>query len=375
MPDLDTDLREIADALVADPPDVPEWPLGASVVSLDGPPRRWLVPVAAAAAVVALGAGALAVVAGRDGPDPAPLNSSPTPSTRQRPPTPYAALRPTAFPVVDDPALAGANPWGSYAQVDFENQRRVAAVVARREGDRLVDAVVVTVEPGEAAAATMDDPATTAPAEQSATTIWGRPATVSVEPGRRGPTTVVLAGSPSMSFSGGDPLAFLERAQAEQIRAEIAPTSSGAPELTLEIGNLPDGYEVIAGPEPRALVSVEASLAVGGTATTEGSGIFVGVADPVIDAAAYDTLAAVDINGASGWITTSRGYEVMWKVDDHTFVSVAGNDSRAEALALARSIRFVDEAAWQARYDVAEPEFHDEARTDVTVPVSTVLGD
>jgi hypothetical protein len=357
MTDPDTQLRRIAEALVAAPPDVPDWPLDAPLVSLGSPPRRWLVPAIAAATITAAGAGTLVWSAGRGDPERAPLNSPPPP-TSSLPATPSAVQRPTAFPVVDDVALEGAEPRGSYSQLGFDNPRSVSALIARPVGDRLVDAVAIAAEVPSDGKVSVDTPPPTSAASDSNTVVWGRPAEVSIEPGPQGPTSVVVEGEPALSFRGADPMRFLDSALPDTVRAELV--EGADPDVTLHIGSLPDGYELIAGPEPLALGSIQASLSVGGTATTEGSGIFVGVADPRIEVTVYEPLVAVDVNGADAWMTTRRGFAVMWKVDDRTWVTVAGNESRAAALELARAVSFVDEATWRERYDVAEPGFPDE---------------
>lgn len=78
--------------------------------------------------------------------------------------------------------------------------------------------------------------------------------------------------------------------------------------------------------------------------------------NPLPALAIVGTLTPVDINGLSGWISSTAGNAVIWEPEPGTFATVAGTPSPDEALAIARSVRFVDEATWQQFYDVAPPD-------------------
>ena len=65
-------------------------------------------------------------------------------------------------------------------------------------------------------------------------------------------------------------------------------------------------------------------------------------------------LLRTDVLGIDAW---ANGDTLMWKVSHTTWALVTGAGSLDAALDLAGSLQFVEEAAWQERYDVEPPEF------------------
>jgi hypothetical protein len=126
----------------------------------------------------------------------------------------------------------------------------------------------------------------------------------------------------------------------------------------LEVGNLPNGYDRIVDPFIEPLGVITASISVGNTQTTEGHFVGVELTNPLAYTAAYsDNLAAVDINGHQGWISSASGNSLTWEPVPGTFATVGGTTSPDESIALARSIQFVDRTTWQTFYAVDDPNF------------------
>ncbi len=102
---------------------------------------------------------------------------------------------------------------------------------------------------------------------------------------------------------------------------------------------------------------IDARIGVGNTETTEGTGVFVELRNLVPVYASIGPLQAVDINGKPGWINAGHGYVVIWEPVAGTFASVGGAATSSEAIAIARSVRFVDETTSQHFYNVDDPIF------------------
>ncbi|MFN3258114.1 MAG: hypothetical protein ACE37B_20740 [Ilumatobacter sp.] len=331
------------------------------------PSRIWLF-AGAAAAVTILVVGLLAVQRPADAPAPAQQPATTTPATTatpsQVPALPASALAPDQFGVVSDSwptAPTASAMWGG--QLGWDNATAAEALVARRDGDLLRDGIALSVRSDASSDQLRGTP-------QQAT-VAGVPVEIYVENGSPAITTVVLPGTPTVTVSGLDPISFLEAAGEFPVYGQRVDDDG---EVTFGIGQLPDGYEVIAPPERLPLGSLNAFTRARDGVGVDGDGItvWVEVRNPLIVYAQAGDLQQVDINGTGGWLyDQGPASNVMWQASDTTWANVGGASSADVAMEFARSIEFVDEATWTERYDVAQPAFptRDEA---LSAPVSTL---
>jgi hypothetical protein len=331
------------------------------------PSRIWLF-AGAAAAVTILVVGLLAVQRPADAPTPAEQPATTTASTTTAPSQVTAlsagALAPDQFGVVSDswPTAATASAmWGG--QLGWDNATAAEALVARRDGDLLRDGIALSVS--------SDGTRDQFRGVPQQATVAGVPVEVYVENGSPAITTVLLPGTPEVTASGLDPIAFLEAAGGFPVYGQRVDDDG---EVTFGIGQLPDGYEVIAPPARLPLGSLNAFTRADDGNGVDGDGItvWVEVRNPLIAYAEVGDLQQIDINGTGGWLY-DRGpaSNVMWQVSDITWANVGGASSADVAMEFARSIEFVDEATWTERYDVAQPAFPTR-EAPLSAPVSTL---
>jgi hypothetical protein len=336
-----------------------------------GRSRFWLF-AGAAAAVTILVVGLLAVQRPAGAPVPAQQPETTTASTTtmpsQVPALPASALTPDQFGVVSDswPTAGTASAmWGG--QLGWDNATAAEALVARRDGELLRDGIALSVSSDGSSGQLRGTP-------QQAT-VAGVPVEVYVENGSPAITTVVLAGTPTVTASGLDPISFLEAAGGFPVYGQRVDDDG---EVTFAIGLLPDGYEVIVPPARLPLGSINAFTRAsdgdggGGGGGGDGVTVWVEVRNPLIAYAQVGDLQQIEINGTDGWLyDQGPGSNVMWQVSASTWANVGGASSADGAMEFARSIEFVDEATWTERYDVAQPAFPTRDAA-VSAPVSTL---
>lgn len=337
-------------------------------------PGRWWILTSAAAAVI-LVVGLVAAQRPDDAPVPAqqpisPRTIAPADSSAVDVPSlpSAAALRPDRFGVVTDawPTAATATAsWGG--QVGWQNPTVAEALLARPDGDALRDGVALTVR--------SDTPSSDSfPGTPQHATVAGLDVEVYVEPGSHAITTVVLPGTPTVSVSGLDPVAFLEAAGGLPVVGERIDDDG---EVTFAIDDLPAGYEAVVPPTRLPLGSVDASTRAADGDGADGILVWVQVRNPLIAYGQVGDLEQVDINGSVGWLRDrGRGSSVHWQVSNTTWASVAGASTVDDALSFARSIEFVDEATWTERYGVPESDFptRDQSLGMDTAPPFTASG-
>lgn len=304
--------------------------------------------VTAAAVLTGMGLFGLVIANRATIDEPKPPSASPVSATSEP-----AAPEPAVFPIVGE--HVEPNDFGSFNLVGRENPERINALVARRDGNVLSDGLWITMTSTAPADA---PPLGTAPAEavgEQAFEIHGRTAEVWTEPFEVPVQHVRFNGDPILEVAGVDALAFMQAAGPDAIRMV---STEAEPPFALQVGNLPVGYDLIIEPFRERLGSLEASIAVGNTETTEGGYVGVRLTNPLAVRAAYnDTLTAVDINGQPGWLGSASGNYVIWEPAPGTYAIAGGTNSPDESIALARSVLFVDRATWQTFYDVADPNF------------------
>jgi hypothetical protein len=331
------------------------------------PSRFWLF-AGAAAAVTILVVGLLAVQRPADAPAPAQQPATTTASTTatpsQVPALPASVLAPDQFGVVSDSwptAPTASAMWGG--QLGWDNATAAEALVARRDGGLIRDGIALSVS--------SDGTRDQFRGVPQQATVAGVPVEIYVENGSPAITTVVLPGTPEVTASGLDPIAFLEAAGGFPVYGQRVDDDGG---VTFGIGQLPDGYEVIAPPARLPVGSLNAFTRADDGDGVDGDGItvWVEVRNPLIAYAQVGDLQQIDINGTDGWLY-DRGpaSNVMWQVSDITWANVGGATSADVAMEFARSIEFVDEATWTERYDVAQPAFPT-SDPALSAPVSTL---
>jgi hypothetical protein len=125
--------------------------------------------------------------------------------------------------------------------------------------------------------------------------------------------------------------------------------------VVLDVGDLPDGLEVVV-PPARAAVAV-AETYVDSAASELFALAETGVGPPLLAAAlAGGTTRPVDVDGAPGYVTVSEGRTlVAWTAADGVDVAITVAADEEDALAVAAGIELVDEATWRATYPDVEP--------------------
>ena len=314
-------------------------------------PQRRLLPIATAAAITAAGITGLVLSrpSGRDDVatiPPAVIDETPS-------------SRPDLYPLIEglaDDAIAedfldpsweghGAAPTAAALIGQVDDDGRVLSVLVVRAGLR----AALPSAAGEATrvfgvAGTLYESTETG----TQTVYWGTP-----------PYFNLLDGLPYLSvtgqppIAGADPVSFLAAAEPEF--ASFTAIEEDGP-LRMAIGNLPPGYELLAGPQSLS------QQPMSGTLRTSLNGPFVQVFafNPLIEYDHVGALEPIDIHGRSGWVSDS-GNSVVWQVDDNTWARAVASNADGDAVAFAESIRFVDRAEWVDRYNPqpvsTNPEF------------------
>lgn len=313
--------------------------------SAGGGPRRPRALALAAATMLVVGAGAIgALVLVHEKPAP-PVQQSPVDEPDALPTTP---LRPDVFPIIPDSfprADAASAMYGG--QIGWGSEG-AGALVARRLNDGIADGIRLSV------VATSDSTAYASGAAEKLT-IAGTEVDVYTEGGTPIQKTVVARGALAYVAWGLDPVGFLEAAGGFPISgARVVGDGS----VTFEVSALPAGYELVVPPGRYPFGSISASTRVPDGDGGDGIAVWVDVQNSLLSSASAGNLAAVEINGTKGWARdVGRGSTVVWPVSATTWAMVAGASSLDDALALARAVSFADEATWQARYGVVEPEY------------------
>lgn len=321
--ELDDGLSDIARALVAEAPDVPVFHRAAGLqLSAAGRSTAWRA-LAAATVIAVAGAGGLYLLRDRDDTD----------DTATIPVVPGDINWPALLPIVE----GGAD--GYVYAFPIDSFRVAQATLAKHVDGALVDPVVVEV--GTDYEATHGGP-DREPADIVG--VFGRTAHVYTSLDDLTPLAVVIGEDPYVAVSGVDPMAFLNRADEDFVRYDVP--DDGGP-ISLEFGELPEGYEVIYNePEPdeaTAFVWMDVT-----SSSSEEVFVTVGVGPVMIGRDA----APVDVNGTTAWLSTDGAHsDVTWPVEGETFATVRAN-SPVETLDIARSLQFVPLDEWAAHYDV-----------------------
>jgi hypothetical protein len=312
-------------------------------------PRGTLVLVAAA--VVALVIGALVLTPRWQEPE-APAGSIPVPTTSLvRAAGDQWAARPLLFPAVpgDDPRFQNAS--GNYAgRSGLESVSIASALISRVDAGVMVDAVWLRVfaEPPVATfAGSRSEPVTIDGLEFERITDTGfRLDHVPI-------ITLLRRGTPTIAVSGFDPAALVEAVGLPVIDASVSTDGRAG----FVLGRLPAGYEVIVEPAAGPLGSWTPQLLVG-DATGEQPSVEVTLDSQLPFAAMADQQHAVDVNGVRGWINSRDAYSLQWPLDDGSWASAVAFTEN-DTIDLARSVEFIDESTWQARYVTEDVHFFD----------------
>lgn len=349
---LDHELSAIARALVADAPDA--LPFSGGSRSPGTQHHRGM--LVAAAAIAAVGAVGVLAVSSPDGAD----RLTPSDAIESGVPGDDLVTMPALYPVIDDLPDSG------FAHVLADELGRLggqgpqAAAVVGKVGDDGSISSTLTIaaglqfadqgEPTDStsvfgvAASVFDESEVGGPAGRR-TVAWGTPPLFASEAGL--PFLAVI-GQPAIA--GADPIDFL--AAVDPSFATFTAGSATGP-VDVQIGDLPDGFRLLAGPESIGRQPWIAYLRTGNQgpfAQTTASNPLYGYVGP---------LAATTVNGVDGWIA-DEGRAVVWPVGESTWARVLvepGDDP----VAFAESIRFVDWDTWSGLYDATagypDPDF------------------
>lgn len=222
----------------------------------------------------------------------------------------------------------------------------VQAVIGRSDGESVSDLVLVQVPAG-------DLPARDA-VDGTPTTVAGRPAWADDSDGL---TTIAIETDPVLLVTGRDGMPSL----LDELGPEaLVPGRDATGQPTLEVGPLPPGLALLTPPRafsPDAIRTVEVE-APAAAPDAEWVAVSTMTDDPLDAVVRYGSARRVSVDGATGWSAEGEdGATVAWRAANGTTVTVDTREGTAEdALALARSVRLVDEATWRATYDVTEED-------------------
>lgn len=283
---------------------------------------------------------------------------------------------PTAYPAVDDQIAGATAPQGGYAMTSYDNPTRVESLIARLDADAttMTDGLRISAIAGSRGQAAAELAPMAGAVAPFTATVWGSEADVYTEPGSPPLETVVIpAGDVTLRITGVHVLDSLAGTDRFVTVTSIPPVDdSGAPPFTLEFSDLPDGFALVVAPQHVPNGSLTGYLSFNNTATVEGNSAEVSTWNPLVAWASAHPMTAVEINGQPGWMSDRPGHAVIWQVNDETYVLVGGNATTDEAVAVANSLTFIDEATWRSRFNIPEPYFPPyTAASDGLAPIVT----
>lgn len=314
--------------------------------------RWWLVAAAVVLLVVGL------TIIQRPASEPAPAQQPTVPPATTVPddvsvPSLNGDLpRPDRFPIVTDSWPSAATATASWiATARSDSAAITQALIARSDEDTISDGVAISV--------TADPPTEALTGPPQIINVAGVDFHVYVSQGSPVRTSVVLPGTPTIKVSGIGAIAFVQAARGIPVEnLNVADTD----EYTFNIGQLPVGYDVVVPPTLFANRPVDAFTQADGT---DGITAIVSAHNPLITAASVGTLDRVDINGTPGWLYDQGLWAVVrFQVSGTTWATITDASSAGDVLAFARSLEFVDETTWAARYKIAAPTLPE---TDLTI--------
>lgn len=332
--------------------------IGASVAA-PVPSRSWRPIMAIAAATVAVAVGGLALIARSPADDEVPATVPPPVSTTAISTAPPAdlgtnPLLPEVFPALpsDDPrnatAAAAYSGFVSFGTTQAGRAVNVGrAIIGRLDSGELLDPMSVSVY------ADADDIAFATTGDQVVIDGIGYERhRVGTSPVQR---TLVLRGATDAVITGADPEAFVAAAQGIPVTDATLTPDGG---VTFSLTPLPDGYDVIVEPVTFPSPSPVVDLMFGSEADDSFGRVATGRLSDLLLHVTGTSFRQVDVNGIPGWASQPPAGTVglvIWKVAPDTWATSIGPTPTA-ALDVARSVTFVDEATWQATYDVARPD-------------------
>lgn len=313
--------------------------------------RSWMPTLMVAAVTVAIVVVGLALILRSPADDEVPATvpaPAPTAAVTTPPPSDLGInpLLPEVFPALpaDDPRQAQTT--AAYSGfVGFETTQAGRAIIGRIEAGRLVDPMAVSVY------ADADEIAFDAAGDQ--VVIAGT--TYERHRGGTGQWTLVLRGETDAVITGADPETFVAAAGGIPVTGVTLPPEGG---VSFSLTPLPAGYEVIVEPATFPTLSPVVDLTFGSDADNSFGAVMTGRLSDLLLQATGSPFRQIDVNGTSGWASEPPAGVVgmvVWRVAPTTWATAIAA-TPAEALDLARSVRFVGEATWQATYNVDRPE-------------------
>lgn len=310
--------------------------------------RSWPLIVGAAAVVVITVVGLAVLVRSPADDVPASVPSTPSPPSPSTP----ADILPEVFPALptDDPRNTDAI--ASYSGfVSFETTDAGRALVGQIDPDgRLVDPVTITVF------ADVDTSTLESPYDEGGEEVVVDGVTYTRYVLGSNPVRIALVdrGDTDVAVVGEDPSAFISAAGGVPLTDIVLRPDGG---VSFSLGDLPDGYQTIVPPSTFPTMSPRVDLTIGSDGDDTFGYLATGRLSDLLLHAGSTPFRQVDIDGTTGWAEEPSGGGVgliIWQVAPETWATVMGSDE--SALELARDAVFVDEATWQATYDVTRPD-------------------
>ncbi len=312
--------------------------------------RRWV--AIAAVGTAAAGVVGLMVVPRWVAPESPAATVPPAASTAAPATNPAATVfpestapRPTRFPALPagdprDGTVTGGYSGRSVGGFDGPVGSAVA-LVARIAGDEIVDGVQIEV------LAEQRPWITDISDSRGTVTVGGREYDVWEERGSPVIRWLVDRDDPRVKISGIDPDAYLTLLGTLPVRDIVVDGGTVGFNVTP-----PPGWEVVVAPTPRLPSWIQPQMIVPAPGGGEPFSVDVSLAPDLPGWGSVHRLRRVDVNGVEGWITEEAAYIVFWPLGGGEWATAVAGTSVDDALELARSVEFVDEATWRERYDV-----------------------
>lgn len=299
-----------------------------------------------------------------------PVDSSPTPSTSSPiPPPPTIVVRPAgaatpptlaaselaASPNAPDlyPVADGVDPATVTLSADATGPSFSEFAVGKVVDGEVSDAVTIYVGPADAIGSS--DP------NGAPVTVYGHAGTIVTETiaAGEGNSIVTWGDDPTFVAVGTDPMAFLDTS--EDSPFSLVDGDDGNP--TVEVGTLPDGYELLVPPQTAGGDVVTGSIQLGDNS------VWVSTRNMAASMVTSGPMRRIDVGGSPGWAfieNPDTRNDITWQVDDHTYayLTVEDGSSPQEALALAESVTFIPLDDWLTLYTPDLPT----APTQTTAP-------
>ncbi len=271
------------------------------------------------------------------------------------------------YPTTDYQVVQDGFVSGSFVVPDPQNPRLVSAVVARVDDTGFEGAISINVNERDPGWPVLGELVTS---------------------GRRDMRVFRDSGSVTLSWDDGDRFVWVMGDEETQLRdllvigGSVTLADGEFGPATLTIGDLPDGYSILATSELRSNRS-EPTLTLGGPPT---EAIFPRTPpNPIVmvevNAETHEQIAGRFPSGSRAVVRSLDGFLVsrgdsaayVWEEYPGLTVTVSGSAPTEQLLAVAESLEFVSESQWRAIYDVPESQPALPTTTIITIDSTTTM--